>query len=221
MSSIRVLLVDSERLVAEGFQKILEGFAEFSVVSLARDGVSALQMVRRERPHLVVMGLGPAGGDGAQVARAIRRDFRHVRIVVLATNQQPVYMREAFAAGANAYLSRDIGAEELRDTLLTVHREGAALSTVAAGQVLELLSGNPEDDASPLSQLTERERQILFLMADEHATHGIAKRLGISPKTVRNYLSRIYAKLGTQNQVQTALYARRSLHLRPEATVEP
>lgn len=211
MSSIRVLLVDSERLVAEGFRKLLEGFSEFSVVSVAPDGMSALREVRRERPHVVVMGLCPAGSDGAQVARAIRRDFQHVRIVVLATNQQPVYMREAFAAGANAYLSRNIGADELRDTLLTVHREGAALSTVAAGQVLELLSGRPADGSSPLSLLTERERQILFLVADEQATHRIAKRLGISPKTVRNYLSRIYAKLGTQDRVQTALYAKRSL----------
>ncbi|KOG40814.1 LuxR C-terminal-related transcriptional regulator [Streptomyces resistomycificus] len=220
MSSIRVLLVDSERLVAEGFQKLLEGFSEFSVVSVAPDGLSALKEVRRERPHLVVMGLCPAGSDSAQVARAIRRDFQHVRIVVLATNQQPVYMREAFAAGANAYLSRNIGADELRDTLLTVHREGAALSTVAAGQMLEMLSGRPTNGGSPLSLLTERERQILSLVADEQATHRIAKRLGISPKTVRNYLSRIYAKLGTQNRVQTALYAKRSLNRRPEPVAE-
>ncbi|MEG3626654.1 response regulator transcription factor [Streptomyces poriticola] len=216
MPSIRILLVDAERLVAEGLRNLLETFREFSVVAVAHDQATALRQLHRHHPHLVVMGLGPAAGGAVDAARAIRQDSRHVRIIMLASSQQPIHMREAFVAGANAYLSRDIDAEELRDALLTVHHEGAALSATAAGQVLELVSGGLTGDSSPLALLTRRERQILFLVADDQETRHIAARLGITPKTVRNYLSRIYAKLGTRNRLQTALYALRSLDEDPE-----
>lgn len=220
MPSIRILLMDTERLVAEGFRNLLQSFKEFSVVAIAHDEATALRQLRRHHPHLVVMGLGAGGNGGMETTRAIRQGSRHVRIIVLASSQQPIYMREAFVAGANAYLSRDIGAQELRDTLLTVHREGVSLSATAAGQILELVSGGLSRDASPLDLLTRREREILFLVADDQETHHIAARLGITPKTVRNYLSRIYAKLGTRNRLQTALYALRCPEFRPQSAAK-
>ncbi|WP_029391635.1 response regulator transcription factor [Streptomyces xiaopingdaonensis] len=209
MTMATVLLVDSEQVVLEGLRKLLDSFDEFSVVSTALDAASALHALRTRRPQIVVTGPTVAGAGGIHAARLIRQDSPHVRIVVLSSNQQPVFMREAFMAGANAYLSRCISGEELRQTLLAVHRDGAALSGAAAGLILQIASGCPPDEGSPLSQLTERERQILSLVADDHETGHIAKYLGISPKTVRNYLSRIYAKLGTPNRVQTTLYAKR------------
>ncbi|MWA14495.1 response regulator transcription factor [Streptomyces sp. BA2] len=211
MSSIKILLVDSEQLVLEGFRKLLDGFTEFSVVSIAHDAATALEHLRGRRPQIVVMGLGVPGTGGVDAIRAIRRESGHVRIVILSSNQQPVYMREAFVAGANAYLSRSIDANELRGTLLAVHRDGAAFTAATAGPILQLMSGRHRGDDTALSTLTERERQILSLVADDHETDCIATALGIRPKTVRNYLSRIYAKLGTPNRVQTVLYAKRSL----------
>ncbi|MFG2497873.1 response regulator [Streptomyces sp. NPDC048441] len=211
MSAIKILLVDSEKLVLEGFRKLLDGFTEFSVVSIAHDAASAVEHLRRHRPQIVVMGPGVPGTGGVDATRAIRRESGHVRIVILSSNQQPVYMREAFVAGANAYLSRSIDADELRATLLAVHRDGAAFSAATAGPILQLMSGSYRGDDSPLAMLTERERQILSLVADDQETDCIATHLGIRPKTVRNYLSRIYAKLGTPGRVQTALYAKRSL----------
>ncbi|MBT2365860.1 response regulator transcription factor [Streptomyces sp. ISL-10] len=209
MAVIKVLLVDSEQIVLEGLRKLLDSFGEFSVVSTALDGASAIRALRAHRPHIVVTGLSIAGAGGIHAARLIRKDSEHVRIVILSSNQQPVFMREAFVAGANAYLSRRISGEELRQTLLAVHRDGAALSGAAAGLILQIASGRSPEDDCPLSHLTGRERQILSLVADDHDTGHIAKHLGISPKTVRNYLSRIYAKLGTPNRVQTTLYAKR------------
>ncbi|NGO11152.1 response regulator transcription factor [Streptomyces sp. HC44] len=210
MSSIKIQLVDDEQIVLEGLHKLLDGFSEFSVVAVARDGASALRQLRVHRPHIVLMGLRLPGMGGVETTRAIRRESAHVRIVFLASHQQPVYVREAFQAGANAYLSRAINAGELRDALVTVYREGAVFSPAIASHLLQLVSGQPEDGASPISRLTGRERQILSMIADDHETGHIARSLGISPKTVRNYLSRIYAKLGTPNRVQTALYAKRS-----------
>ncbi len=212
LSRIKVLLVDDEQIVLEGLRTLLEGFGEFSVVGTARDGASALRKMRSGRPQIVVIGLRLPGMGGVATTRALRRESVHVRIVFLASHQQPVYVREAFQAGANAYLSRTtINAGELRDALLTVYREGAHFSPATAGHLLQLVSGQKgEESASPLSRLTGRERQILSMVADDHETGHIATSLGISPKTVRNYLSRIYAKLGTPGRVQTALYAKRS-----------
>ncbi|TGB10191.1 response regulator transcription factor [Streptomyces sp. MZ04] len=221
MSSIRVLLVDSEQLVLEGFRKLLDGFTEFCVVSITHDAAAALAQLHRHRPQIVVMGLGVAGTGGVDAVRAIRRESGHIRIVILSSNQQPVYMREAFLAGANAYLSRSIDAVELRETLLAVHRDGAAFTAATAGPILQLMSGRGCGDDSPLAMLTERERQILSLVADDHETDCIATHLGIRPKTVRNYLSRIYAKLGTPNRVQTVLYAKRSLGRQGDLAADP
>ncbi|RFU84705.1 DNA-binding response regulator [Streptomyces triticagri] len=212
MSAVKVLLVDDEQLVLDGMCSLLEGFQEFEVVSAVSDGEAALRCLRVDHPHLVVTGLGGAGMGIANAVRAIRRGSPHVRIVVVTSRQQAVFVREAFLAGASAYLSRRISREELRQTLLTVHREGAALSGETAGLVLQFASeARLGGDGSPLAGLTGRERQVLSLVADDHDTGRIASQMGISPKTVRNYLSRIYAKLGTSNLVQTALYAKGSL----------
>ncbi|MFD6418215.1 response regulator [Streptomyces sp. NPDC060194] len=211
MAAIKVLLIDNEQIVLDGLRSLLDSFDDFHVVSATSDGDSALEGLRTHRPHIVVTSPSVTGTGGVHAARLIRRDSAHVRIVVLTSHQQPVFVREAFLAGANAYLSRGIGREELRQTLLAVHRDGASLSGTAAELVLRFASGRHTDDGSPLAGLTRRERQILSLVADDHETGHIASHLGISPKTVRNYLSRIYAKLGTPNRVQTALYAKRSL----------
>lgn len=212
MSAIKVLLVHDEQLVLDGLHSILEGFQEFAVVSAVSDGENVLESLRANRPHIVVMGLGLAGMGIVGAVRAMRQGAPHVRIVVVTSNQQPIFIREAFMAGVNAYLSRRISREELRQALLTVHRDGASLSGETAGLLLQFASDSRTGgDGSPLSCLTDRERQVLSLVADDHNTGRIASQMGISPKTVRNYLSRIYAKLGTSNIVQTTLYAKRSL----------
>lgn len=222
LSRIKVLLVDDEQIVLEGLRTLVDSFSEFSVVGTARDGATALRELRTGRPQIVLIGLRLPGMGAVAAARALRRESAHVRIVFLASRQQPVYVREAFQAGANAYLSRTtINAAELRDALLTVHREGAVFSPATAGHLLELVSGQKgEEFGSPFSRLTGRERQILSMVADDHETGHIATSLGISPKTVRNYLSRIYAKLGTPGRVQTALYAKGALGYHEAAYAE-
>lgn len=209
---IRILLVNGERLVLEGLRRIVCGYPEFFVVATARDGESALRQIRLHRPHIVLMGIGPhiAGTDGIETTRIIRRHHVHTKVVILASSQQLVYMQEAFLAGAHGYLSNNIDQSELRASLQAVYHEGAVLQNGMASHVLRMVSGRPSIDDDPLSGLKGRERQILFMMAHGHNTNYIATSLNLSPKTVRNYFSRIYAKLGTGDRLQTVLYARRS-----------
>lgn len=212
ISTIRILLVNGERLVREGLRLILCGYPEFSVVATARDRESVLQQMRLHRPHIVLVGLEPygAGTDGIETTRIIRQHHTHVKVVILASSPQPFHMREAFLAGAHGYLSKNIDQGELRASLRAVYREGAVLPHGMASHVLRMIGGRPVVDGDPLSSLNEKEREIIFMMAHGHDTNYIATSLSLSPKTVRNYFSRIYAKLGTENRLQTVLYARGS-----------
>lgn len=220
ISAIKILLVNGERLILEGLRRILCDYSEFSVVATARDGPSALRKIRLHRPHIVLVGLGShiAGTDGIETVRSIRQHHAHTKVVILASSQQPFYVREAFLAGAHGYLTNNIEPGELGASLRTVHREGAVLSNDMASHVLRMVSGRPLIDDDPLSGLNGRERQIVSMMVHGHDTKYIATSLGISPKTVRNYCSRIYAKLDTGNWLQTVLYVRRwfSRSARPE-----
>lgn len=207
--AIKILLVNDERLFLEGLRLILRGYPEFSVVATAHDRTSALQQIGLHRPHIVLMGLGPhiAGTDGIETTRIISQRHAHIKVVILASSQQLFYMREAFLAGAHGYLSKNIDHSELRTSLRAVYREGAVLSNDMARCVLRMISGGPPIDGDPLSGLNEKERKIVFMMTHGHDTNYIATSLNLSPKTIRNYISRIYAKLGTENRLQTALYA--------------
>ncbi|MGH3856133.1 MAG: response regulator transcription factor [Pseudonocardiaceae bacterium] len=210
ISAIKILLVNDERLVREGLRLILCGYPEFSVVATARDKESVLRQILLHRPHIVLIGLEShiAGTDSIETTRIICRQHAHTRVVILASSPHPFHMREAFMAGAHGYLSKDIEKGELRASLQAVYREGAVLPHDMASHVLRMISGSPLIEGDPLSGLNEKERKILFMMAHGHDTNHIATSLSLSPKTVRNYFSRIYAKLGTENRLRTALYAR-------------
>ncbi|MGH3772159.1 MAG: response regulator transcription factor [Pseudonocardiaceae bacterium] len=209
-STIKILLVNDEQLVREGLRLILCGYPEFSVVATARDKETVLQQICLHRPHIVLMGLEShtAGMDSIETTRIICRHHAHTRVVILTSSPHPFHMREAFMAGACGYLSKNINQGELRASLRAVYREGAVLPHDMANYILRMISGRPLIEGDPLSGLNEKERKILFMMAHGHDTNHIATSLNLSPKTVRNYFSRIYAKLGTENRLRTALYAR-------------
>jgi DNA-binding NarL/FixJ family response regulator len=183
-------------------------------VATAHDSESALRQISLHRPHIVLIGIGSpaaAGTDGIETTRIIRQRHAHIRVVILTSGQQTFYMREAFLAGAHGYLSNNIDQNELRTSLQVVYREGAVLQHDMASHLLRMVSGRAPIDGDPLSDLNKREQKILFMLSHGHDTNYIATSLNLSPKTVRNYFSRIYAKLGTGNRLQTVLYARRSL----------
>lgn len=211
-STIKILLVNDERLVREGLRLVLCDYPEFSVVATALDSASVLQQIRLYRPHIVLMGLEPhiSGTDGIEATRVILRRYAHTSIVILASSTHLFHIREAFLAGAHGYLSKNIEPGELRASLLAVYHEGAVLPNGMASHVLRMVSGRPLVDDDPLSGLSQKEREILFMMTQGHDASYIAASLSLSPKTVRNYFSRIYAKLGTGDRLRTVLYARGS-----------
>ncbi|MFI2346601.1 response regulator [Streptomyces sp. NPDC019443] len=218
MSAVRLVVADGHQLVLEGIQALMHGPPVFSVVDAVADGPTALRRVREHTPDILLIEMQLPGMSSIEICRVISRDRIGTSVVILTSQQNPAYIREAINAGAKGYLSKERSAEEIRRCLRIVHEGGMVCPAIATS----FLPGGPPHQASysdPISQLTSREREILLLLAQDFDTASIASFLLISPRTVRNYLSRIYGKLGTCNRLRTIHFAKSQLEeLRPQFT---
>ena len=222
ISTIKILLANDENLVREGLRLVLCEYPEFSISATTLDRSSVLQQILLHRPDIVLIGFDPhiSGTDVIETTRIILRRHTQTKIVILASSPHLFHIHEAFRAGAHGYLSKNIDKNEFRASLRAVYHEGAVLSHGMASHVLRMVSGHPIINSDPLSNLSKKEREILFMMAHGYDASHIAVSLSLSPKTVRNYFSRIYAKLGTGDRLRTVLYARSSFarSARPDET---
>lgn len=205
MNTIRILIADDHTMFRQGLREILERKGGFQVVAEARDGAEALRMIDQERPDIALLDISMPGIGGIEVARRIAAQGLPTRIVMLTMHRDDRMAMEALRAGANAYLLKDAEASDLIQTLRAVARGEAVLEPTTAARVLEELR---RSDATPAAdQLTERERDILALVARGDDNRAIAQQLHLSEKTVANRLSEIFSKLGVSNRTQAALVA--------------
>ncbi|MFJ2967587.1 LuxR C-terminal-related transcriptional regulator [Streptomyces collinus] len=219
-TSIRVFLAKSEKLVLDGIERLIDGYPEFSVVGTAQDWAAMARGIQADTPDIVITEFQLPGMTVIEASTVIRRELPGAKIVILDANQQPLYVWEAIRAGVCGFLSMQMDTQELRRALLSVHRDGAMLTPSIANRVLKAVAGG-SDATDPLSTLTDRERSILYLLADDYDTRSIAVFLHLSPKTVRNYLSRIYIKIRVRDRFHAALYAKRILDRPGGAVAEP
>lgn len=209
---IRVLLCDDQRLFREGLRTILEAEADFEVVGEGSDGREAVDLSSRLRPDLVLMDIRMPHIDGVEATRRIR-GAGGPQVVILSTYDDDEFIFEALKAGAAGYLLKDFPAEELIKALRTVHHAGGILipPPIAAKVVGELRRGQTAGGASEATSLqeplTQREEEILRLLARGRSNKEIAEQLYLTEGTVKNYISRIYAKLGARDRTQAALWA--------------
>jgi len=211
MNRVTVMLVDGQQLVMEGIKQILESHAEFEVIATTQDGIMALNQIRRQVPDIVLMELHLARLGGIETCKAMTRDYPHVRVIILTSCEVDMYIGEAFRAGARSYLQKNITPRELITAIHTVYEAGVWMPSRVAHQVLRTITHKESAEAEPLCRLTARERDILSQVAEGSTTDDIARCLVISPKTVRNHLSHIYEKLGTQDRLQAVLYMKHLL----------
>jgi two-component system, NarL family, response regulator DevR len=209
MPTIKIMLVDSQQLIMEGIKQVLENSSDFRVVATAQDGVTALKHLRNQVPDIVLMEIHMPGLAGLETCKIIARNYPQVRVVILTSCHDRVYVYDAVRAGAKGYLSKTITPQELVTALRTVYNEGAILPPFAACHILHAVTANGSLDSNPMQFLTSKEREILPLVVEGRTTSEIASFLFISPKTVRNHLSHIYEKLGTKDRLQTVLYMER------------
>ncbi len=199
---IRVLVVDDQRIVREGLTALLELVEDLHVVALAADGEQALALVAEHRPDVVLMDLRMPGLDGIEATRRIRRQYPDVEVVVLTTHADDESVLAALRAGARGYLTKDAGVAEIARAVAAAHAGQALLDPQVQAQLLTSLS-----DDRPRGPLTERETDVLTLIAGGLSNVEISQRLVVSEATVKTHINRIFAKIGARDRAQAVRWA--------------
>jgi DNA-binding NarL/FixJ family response regulator len=216
---IRVLLADDQDLVRAGFRALLDAQDDIEVVGEAGDGDEAVKLARHHRPDLVLMDIRMPGTDGLAATRAIAADDRlaGVRVVMLTTFEIDEYVFEAIRTGASGFLVKNTKPVELVRAVRAVAEGDALLSpSVTRRLISEFAARTREAPASPaLDALTEREREVMALVATGLTNDEIAERLYLSPLTAKTHVSRAMVKLGARDRIQLVVFAYESGLVRP------
>jgi DNA-binding NarL/FixJ family response regulator len=205
---LRVMLVDDHDLFRTGLRNLLEEQGVL-IVAEASDGASALGLVREQTPDVVVMDLNMPGMNGIEATREIARIAPLTRVVVLTISDQDADVLDAILAGACGYLLKDSSIQDLMAGIRAASVGEALISPHIAAKVLQRIraTGVETDAPSPGPELSDRENEVLRLIANGKDNAEIAQELHISPKTVKNHISNILMKLQIENRIQAAVYA--------------
>ena len=216
---IRVLLADDQALVRAGFRALLDAQDDIEVLEEADDGEGALQLARKLKPDIVLMDIRMPGMDGLQATRAITGDksLDEVRVVILTTFDLDEYVFEALRVGASGFLLKNTEPAELVHAVRVVAAGDALLSPgVTKRLVAEFAERAKEPNLTPsLDVLTEREREVMKLVAEGLSNDEIAQRLVVSPATAKTHVSRAMVKLGARDRAQLVVFAFESGLARP------
>ena len=203
-----VVIADDQELVRAGFRTILE-LEEIEVLAEARDGLEAVELVRRLRPSVVLMDIRMPGVDGLEATRRINIAGLPTRVLILTTFDLDQYVYEALRAGASGFLLKDLAPEQLVASVRMVVNGDALLAPSITRRLVERFARR--DPASTttasLSVLTAREQEVLRLMARGLSNAEIAERLFLSEATVKTHVARILPKLGLRDRVQAVVFA--------------
>lgn len=206
MEPIRILLVEDQTLMRQGMKTILDLEPGLEVVGEASDGEAGVQAALNLRPDIILMDVQMPKMDGIEAIAAICSVWPEARIIILTTFRRDDYVFEGVRAGAVGFVLKDMPADELVQTVRRVHAGEVFIQPEIASRLLrELLS--PQD--LPIEPLSEREHEVLVLLAQGHSNREIAGRLVIAEGTVKNHVSNILAKLQAENRTQAADIARR------------
>jgi two-component system, NarL family, response regulator LiaR len=208
----RILLCDDHAMFRQGLRSILETEEGFRVIGEASSGREAVRYALETRPDVILMDIQMPEMDGVAAAKEILAEQEGARIIILTMYRQDTYVFEAIKVGARGYLLKDADASDLIDAIRRVADGETLLNAELAASILSefhKVKELPEHPEHRLSELTEREAELLRLLAQGASNQEIADALEVSEKTVRNRLSEIFAKLRLNNRTQAALYALR------------
>jgi DNA-binding NarL/FixJ family response regulator len=216
---IRVVLADDQALVRAGFRSLLDAQADIEVVAEAGDGDEAVRLAQELTPDVVLMDIRMPGVDGLAATRRIASDQRlaGVRIVILTTFGLDDYVFEAIRSGASGFLVKDTEPGELIQAVRVVAAGEALLSPSVTRQLLMEFAARAKEPqpTARLEELTDREREIVGLVAEGLSNQEIAARLYLSPATAKTHVSRAMTKLGARDRAQLVVIAYESGLVRP------
>ncbi|MCK4898659.1 MAG: response regulator transcription factor, partial [Anaerolineales bacterium] len=208
MDKIRILLADDHTILRDGIRSLLEDESDMTVIGEAEDGHSAVKLVKKLDPDVVLMDIAMPLLNGLEATRQIKRDNPQTKVLILTMHENEEYIRQVLAIGAMGYILKDAAARELLGAIRAVYRGEAVLSPAITRLVIEdyLRWGDlqPESDSSGLSP---REREVLQLVAEGYTNKQIAEILSISIKTVQAHRSNLMSKLDLHDRGELIKYA--------------
>lgn len=219
---ISVVLADDQALVRAGFRALLDAEPDIDVVGEAGDGLRAVELVRAARPDVVLMDIRMPGVDGLEATRRIAAEpaLAATRVVILTTFELDEYVFEALRSGASGFLVKDTEPVDLLRGIRAVAAGDALLSPSVTRRVIgsfvsAAAHGRPPEPPRELEQLTDREREVMTLVAEGLSNDEIATRLVISPATAKTHVSRTMIKLAARDRAQLVVYAYEAGLIRP------
>jgi DNA-binding NarL/FixJ family response regulator len=224
--TIRVLLADDQPLVRGGFAFFVNAAPDLQVVAEVGTGRAAVEETRETRADVVVMDIRMPDLDGLAATRMITadHDLAGVRILILTTFEIDQYVFEALRAGASGFLGKDAEPDELLDAIRTVHRGDALLSPTATRALITRFLTQPEHTAATagrVAALTDREREVLTLVATGLSNDDIATHLVVSPHTVKTHINRTMTKLDAHDRAQLVIAAYETGLVQPASRTTP
>ncbi|QBF47696.1 response regulator transcription factor [Janibacter limosus] len=207
-----VLLVDDQELVRLGLRALVEATEGLTIAGEAADGIAAVALARATRPDVVLMDIRMPGIDGLEATRRIvgDPDLSHTRVLVLTTFELDEYVFDALRHGASGFLLKNTPPATLVEAIETVADGGALLSPSVTRTLIREFTANAPRRPRPhprLADLTEREREVVTLVAEGMNNKEIAERLVVSPATARTHVSRAMIKLGARDRAQLVVFA--------------
>lgn len=203
----RVMVVDDQTLFRSGLVEILR--KNFEVVTEAQDGVQAVRKAAAHRPDVILMDVQMPYMNGIEAMQRILKAHPEIRVIILSAHPEDTYVLEAMSSGASGYILKDAAPESIEADIRAVIEGARVMAAPVAEKIVDLAS-HTRTEAEPPDGLTRAQVEILKLIAQGLAGKQIAARLGISEKTVRNHVSRIYRQLHIFDRSQAVLYAIRN-----------
>jgi len=205
MKRPRILLADDHRIVAEGLRGLLE--PEFELIGIVEDGRALLAAAEKLRPDVIVADISMPLLNGIDSVRQIKMTHEEIKVVFLAMHPDVTYAASAFEAGASGYVLKHSAPSELIAAIQSALRGKTYVTPLLAGELMQFYKERPQDGRDKLSKLTQRQREVLQLLAEGHSAKEIASILNISARTVEFHKYRIMQDLGLKSVAELIRYA--------------
>ncbi|HSN90503.1 MAG TPA: response regulator transcription factor [Anaeromyxobacteraceae bacterium] len=207
MSKIRVLIADDHAILREGVRALLASQADIEVVGDAVDGKDAIEKVAQLDPDVVLMDIAMPGLGGIEASLEIRKAGGRAKILVLSQYEDREYVRRLLKSGVSGYVLKKSAGSELANAIRAVHRGGLVLDPEVARMAMEEAGPERPGGADPYEALTDREKQVLKLVAEGRSNKEVAEVLGISVKTAMSHREHVMEKLGVHNRTELVRFA--------------
>ena len=210
MEKIKIIIADDHALIRQGICKVLELDKDLLVVAEVSNGIDLLEKMAEFAADIILLDINMPGENGIELTKKIKEKYSKVKIIILTIHDDEDYIFEAYKAGASGYILKDVDPDELIRAVKTVYTGIPYIHPSISEKVLNVVSRRREEEnslSSPCRLLSERELEVLSLLASGLSNKEIASQLFISEKTVKNHVSNILKKLGVKDRTQAAVLA--------------